>query len=190
MDFIGSKDYWNEKYTNRSDNPLNPEASLVENISCFKNGSVLDIACGDGRNTLFLLKNKFKVLGIDYSGIALNRLKLFADKKNYFVDTKQIDLSIANALEDIGIFDNILINHYKLSGEQLADIKNHISDGGILFICGFGYKHVVDSKIKKEDLIQTADFVEVKKSFVLIKYAESQDDRGFFVTYIFRKKRS
>jgi len=190
VDFIGSKDYWDEKYTNRSDSPLNPEVSLVENISCFKIGSVLDIACGDGRNALFLLENKFKVLGVDYSGIALNRLKLFAEKNHYLVDTKQIDLSIANALEDIGIFDNILINHYKLSAEQLADIKNHISDDGVLFICGFGYKHVVDSKIKKEDLIQTADFVEVEKAFELIKYAESQDDRGFFVTYIFRKKKS
>lgn len=92
--------------------------------------------------------------------------------------------------KDIGIFDNILINHYKLSKEQLADIENHITDEGILFICSFGYKHKVDHKVKKEDLIQKTDFQDIKKSFQLIKYIENQDNRGFFVTYIFRKKKT
>ena len=106
------------------------------------------------------------------------------------INTKQIDLSIANSLKDIGIFDNILINHYRLSKEQLADIENYITDDGILFICGFGYKHKVDSKIKKEDLIQSTDFEGINKSFELIEYIENQEDRGFFITYIFRKRKS
>lgn len=56
------------------------------------------------------------------------------------------------------------------------------------FICGFGYKHKVDSKIRKEDLIQPTDFEEIKKSFELIRYIENQDNRRFVVTYIFRKR--
>lgn len=50
----------------------------------------------------------------------------------YILNTKQIDLSMANAL------NNILINHYRLSKGQLADIENHIANEGILFISGFG----------------------------------------------------
>lgn len=189
MEFIGNKNYWDEKYINREDKPLSPEKSLVEYVNYFKNGSVLDIACGDGRNTLFLLEKGFAVTGIDFSNPALVRLKMFADQKNYIVDTKQIDLSLSNSLKDIGIFDNIVINHYKLSEEQLADIKDLLSDDGILFICGFGSKHTVDAKIRKEDLIQPTDFEEVQKAFELIKYAENKDDRGCFVTYIFRKRK-
>jgi len=187
MEFIGNKNYWDEKYASRGDQPLSPEKSLVENAEYLKNGSVLDIACGDGRNTLFLLEKGFTVTGVDFCDQALARLKMFADQKNYIVDTKQVDLSLANSLEDIGIFDNIIINHYKLREEQLANLKNHLSDGGILFVCGFGSKHTVDAKVRKEDLIQTTDFDEVQKAFELIKYAEDQDDRGYFVTYIFRK---
>jgi hypothetical protein len=56
-----------------------------------------------------------------------------------------------------------------------------------LFICGFGHKHKVDCKIREEDLIQPSDFEDLKKSFDLIKYVENEDERGFFVTYIFRK---
>lgn len=188
MNYIGDKDYWDRKYAERSDVPLNPEQSLVKNISCFKKGTVLDVACGDGRNSLFLLENKFQVTGIDYSDTALERLKMFAGRKQYSVDTEQIDLSNPNALNHIGIFDNVLINHYRLSKPQLADLKNHVTDSGILFFCGFGSKHIPDAKIRKEDLIQPSDFDEVKESFDLILSHENQDDRGFFVTYIFRKK--
>jgi tellurite methyltransferase len=188
MEFIGNKDYWDKKYASRSDTPLSPEQSLVENISYFKCGTVLDIACGDGRNSLFLLENNFSVTGIDYSETALERLRMFADRRSSSVTAKQIDLSLPDSLKDIGIYDNIVMNHYRLNKEQLADLKNHISEDGILFVCGFGHKHPVDAKIKKEDLIQPTDFDEVKQCFELIQYQENQDDRGFFVTYLFRRK--
>ncbi len=188
MEYMGNREYWDNKFANRSGNPLNPEKSVTENITYFKKGSVLDIACGDGRNTLFLLENGFEVTGVDFSSKALDRLKTFAKRNNYLVNTKQVDLSISNSLKDIGIFDNILINHYRLSKEQLGDLENHITDNGILFVCGFGHKHKVDSKIRKEDLIQPADFENLKKSFELIENIENEDDRGFLVTYIFCKK--
>ncbi len=188
MEYMGNKEYWNEKFANRNDNPLSPEKSVVENIDYFKKGTVLDVACGDGRNSLFLLEKGFKVTGIDFSSKALERLNMFAKRNNYLVKTMKVDLSMPNSLNNIETFDNILINHYRLHKNQFKDIKNHITDRGILFICGFGYKHEVDSKIKKEDLIQPTDFEDLKESFDLIKYIETPDDRGFFVTYIFRKR--
>lgn len=187
MYYIGNEEYWNKKFSNRSDILLSPEKSIVENIGCFKKGSVLDIACGDGRNALFLAEKGFEVTGVDFSTKALDRLQMFAKRNNYVVNTRQIDLSIMNSLNNIGIFDNILINHYRLSKWQLADIENHIVDDGILFICGFGEKHKISSKIRREDLIQSTDFEDIYKSFELIKYIENKDDRGVFNTYIFHK---
>lgn len=187
MKYMGNKKYWDEKFDTRSDTPLSPEKSLVENEDCLKKGSVLDIACGDGRNTLFLLKKGFTVTGVDFSNKALERLKMFAERNSYLVNTVQLDLSMPDSLNNIGIFDNILINHYRLNREQLKNIKDHLTDEGILFVCGFVHKHKVDSKIRKDDLIQPTDFEDILKSFELIKYVENQDDRGFFVTYIFKK---
>jgi tellurite methyltransferase len=190
MDYMGNKQYWDDKFANRDGKPLSPEKSVVENIGYFKVGSILDIACGDGRNTLFFIEKGFKVTGVDFSRKALERLNFFAVRDNYLVNTELIDLSISNSLKDIGIFDNILINHYRLNKEQIADIENHITDDGVLFISGFGDKHNVDSKIKRGDLIQSTDFEGINNSFELIEYIENQDNRGFFVTYIFRKKKS
>lgn len=185
MEYMGNKEYWDEKFLNRSDMPLSPEKSVVDNVKYFKMGTVLDIACGDGRNTLFLIKNGFNVTGVDFSSNALARLEMFAKRNDYLVNTEQIDLSITNSLKDIGIFDNILISHYRLSKDQLADIKNHITDNGILFICGFGPSQKIGSKIRNEDLIHPTDFEDITKSFELINYIEDEDERGVFVTYIF-----
>lgn len=190
MEYMGNEEYWDEKFANRSDNPLSPEKSIVDNIEYFKKETVLDIACGDGRNALFLLEKGFRVTGLDFSIKALERLNMFAKRNSYLVNTMQIDLTMPNSLNDIGIYDNILINHYRLNKQQLKDIESHITDGGILFVCGFGYKHKVDSKIRKEDLIQPTDFEDIAKFFELIEYTENQDDRGFFVTYIFRKRKN
>ena len=115
---------------------------------------------------------------------------MFAKRDNYFVNTKKIDLNETNSLKNIGMFDNIIINHYRLNKKQFVDIENQITDGGILFVCGFGHKHQVDSKIRKQDLIQQDDFEYIYKSFELLRYVENQDDIGFFVTYIFRKIKS
>lgn len=32
MDYMGDKEYWDNKFEQRSDKPLNPEKSLMENI--------------------------------------------------------------------------------------------------------------------------------------------------------------
>ena len=190
MEYMGNEKYWDDKFSSRGDNLLCPEKSIVQNLEYLKRGSVLDIACGDGRNSLYLLKNGFEVTGVDFSNKAVERLRLFAKQNNYFVNTKQIDLNEPNTLKKIGTFDNIIINHYRLNKNQFLDIENQITNEGILFVCGFGHKHQVDSKIRKQDLIQQDDFEDIYKSFELIRYFENQDDIGFFVTYIFRKIKS
>jgi tellurite methyltransferase len=190
MEYMGSREYWDGKFAGRGDQPLGPEKALVENIGCFKSGSVLDLACGDGRNALFLLENGFTVTGVDFSGKALGRLNAFAGRKGYSVDTRQADLSLPGSMNDIGMFDNVLVNHYRLGKEQLEGIENRITPGGIFFVCGFGHRHTPDSKVREEDLIQPDDFNGIKKSFDLVRYIEEEDERGFFVTYIFLKNES
>lgn len=185
---MGNKEFWDMKFKERSNNPLNPEKTLVDNIGYFKKGSVLDIACGDGRNSLFLSSQGFKVTGVDFSNEALKRLKSFADRKNYDIQTCQIDLSHPTALRRIGKFDNVLINHYRLNSDQVSELVHHIKQNGILFICGFGHKHKSDERIRENDLIRKKDFEELNKYFELMKYLESKDNRGFFVTYIYRRK--
>ncbi len=122
MEYMGNKEYWDKKFVNRKDNPLSPEKSLIDNIIYFKKGTVLDIACGDGRNTLFLLEKDFSVTEIDCSSKALERLSMFAKRKGYLVNTMQMDLGVPDCLYDVGVFDNIVINHYRFSKHLLDNL--------------------------------------------------------------------
>lgn len=187
MEYMGNEKFWDEKFSSRRDNPLKPESIVIENVKYFKGGTVLDVACGDGRNTLFFLEKGFGVKGVDFSAKALMRLEKFAERYNYDVATEQIDLSKEDAFENLGIYDNILINHFRLSKKLMGKLEEHLSDNGIVLISGFGHKHKPDLKIRYEDLIQPSDFEPLKEAFELIHHEENEDERGVFVTYIFRK---
>lgn len=188
MEYMGDNKFWNEKFLNRGKEILPPESMLVKNIEKFKKGTVLDIACGDGRNTLFLLRENFYVTAIDFSDIALERLNNFCASNQYLVKTEKIDLSRVHHLQGIETFDNIIINHYKLRQDILENIHKIINQDGILFINGFGHKHKPNNRIGKEDLIYPTDFEKIKIWFDMIEYIETTDERGFFSTYIFRRR--
>ncbi|HEX3021838.1 MAG TPA: methyltransferase [Lachnospiraceae bacterium] len=190
MEYMGNKEYWDKKFAARGNQLMNPESVLVENIQYLKRGTLLDIACGDGRNTMYLLEQGFQVTGVDFSREALDRLSYFARMKNYKVDTMQIDLSKEDAFSTLGTYDSIIINHYRLGAEKLMQLEHHLTEGGVLFISGFGHKHHVDSKIRSEDLIMPDDFAVIEESFELLKYSEIDNEIGFLVTYLYKKNRN
>ncbi len=186
MEYMGNMEYWDKKFAERGSSPLSPEKSLVQNIGLFKKGTVLDLASGDGRNALFLSAQGFHVTAVDFSEEALCRLTQFAAQAKADITTMQMDLSLPNVLNSLGVYDNIVINHYRLDKTQLFELSRHLSRDGVLFACGFGHKHTPNQKIRQEDLIQPEDFEEIKAVLQKIQYEEEQDERGFFVTYLFR----
>lgn len=187
MEYIGNVDYWNSKFKSRGKNLLEPDRELVSHINLLSRGSVLDLACGDGRNSLYLLQNGFKLTGVDFSTEALDRLKHFAKQNSFDISTLQADLNQKNALDLLGCFDNIIINHYKLADHQLKSISKRLNIGGVLFLTGFGHKHKIDEKITVNDLIVERDLKYLNKELKLIHYNEYEDERGFFVTYVYKK---
>lgn len=187
MEYMGNDAYWNEKFQSRGEFCLQADKRLVENIDLLKTGRVLDVACGDGRNALYLLKSGFQVMGIDFSAVGLERLRNFAKGQNLSVRTQQVDLSQSQALEGLGEFDNVVVNHYRLKEDLLAELKNYVTKDGIVLISGFGENHITDDRIKASDLIRKSDFAILETDFEQVKVTESMEENGFIVTYIFKR---
>ncbi len=83
-----SKTYWNRYYNSRKNNkkPSNFAKFVLKNY-LKKNSIVLDVASGDGRDAIFLADKAKKVIGIDFSEIAIKKNKFLAKtlgKKNVY----------------------------------------------------------------------------------------------------------
>ena len=74
--YARDREYWNNYYSGTNDIISRP-SSFAESILCEldKNGHILDIGCGNRRDSLYFLANGLKVTGIDASDIAIEKLR-------------------------------------------------------------------------------------------------------------------
>lgn len=68
------KEKWDNRYKNTPAN-LIPSTLLTDYVSLAKRGSALDIACGSGRNSIYLSKMGFRVDAVDISSVAIANLR-------------------------------------------------------------------------------------------------------------------
>ncbi|MBB6215207.1 2-polyprenyl-3-methyl-5-hydroxy-6-metoxy-1,4-benzoquinol methylase [Anaerosolibacter carboniphilus] len=178
---------WNDFFRQRDLRLIEPEAFLVNNVHLLQTGSVLDIACGDGRNAIFLATNGFQVKGIDFSSEALERMRYFAEKEGTYVEGKEIDLRNAQLLKALDRFDNIIINHYKPTKDVLNLLPMLLNEKGILLICTFNYLQNVEKGYPREFCLEKEELVDRYPELVLLRHESFTDARGYFDGYIFQK---
>ncbi len=90
------KVHWDKYYTKNS-NPFGPSdfaLSTIKNLK--KNSTLIDIGCGNGRDSLFFSKRRIKTVGIDQSEIAIKNLKSFENKYLNFETLNIFDLKNKN----------------------------------------------------------------------------------------------
>jgi 2-polyprenyl-3-methyl-5-hydroxy-6-metoxy-1,4-benzoquinol methylase len=90
-------------------------------------GEALDIACGKGRNTLFLAEQGFHVVGMDISPAALGEARRRAGEANLNIDWRQVDLEKTQL--PAHAFD-LIINFNYLQRSLIASMKAALKSGG------------------------------------------------------------
>ena len=98
-------------------------------------GTVLDIACGMGRNTIYLAEQGFAVTAVDISPVALELLEQQAKQRQLQIKTEQLDLENAATLPT-GPFD-VLLNFFYLHRPLLAQELSRVRPGGIAVVRTF-----------------------------------------------------
>ncbi len=92
-------------------------------------GRALDLACGKGRNALFLAERGFDVVAIDISPIALEEGRRRAEERNLAVVWQQADLERIQL--DENAYD-LVVNFNYLQRSLIPQIKAALRIGGYL----------------------------------------------------------
>jgi len=101
---------------------------LKEAIKYSTVGIALDIACGAGKNSIYLAENDFEVESLDISKVALDVLKDYNYKN---ITTILTDLDGFTPSEDKY---NLIVMTNFLDRDMIPRLVNGLTSGGILFI--------------------------------------------------------
>jgi SAM-dependent methyltransferase len=91
----------------------------------------LDLACGDGRNALFLAQLGFDVVAVDVSDVAINALRKAAVNRGLAVDARRVDLEDEALPGDR--YDVIVQINY-LQRDLFGSLARALTSGGILIV--------------------------------------------------------
>lgn len=159
MKYMGDSHWWNKRFKDRELNIMSHEKCLEEDIKYFpKKGKILDVACGDGRNSIYLARLGYSVLAIDFSEEAITRLNYFSKKENLDIQTKLADLSTNVVFDNLDKYVAIIINHYRLNPQLYNSLMSHIDVDGILWVNGFREIPSDNPNITESDILLEDDF--------------------------------
>jgi tellurite methyltransferase len=120
---------WEGYYSDAPNLPLEPEALLVQIAEMLPPGRALDLACGAGRNAIYLARLGWRVMAVDSSAAAIARLTERAE--GLPIETRVADLERGEfAIEPLG-YDLICDVHY-LQRSLFPQIREGVRPGGMV----------------------------------------------------------
>lgn len=126
----GDRSRWEARYGQMPDGASEPpSAVLARHAPRTANGRALDVACGSGRNALYLARRGWRVDAIDVAHAGLMRLRAAAVREGLRVHPVQADLerfALPHAHYDL------VVNVRYLQRSLLAPIAAAIVPGGLL----------------------------------------------------------
>jgi 2-polyprenyl-3-methyl-5-hydroxy-6-metoxy-1,4-benzoquinol methylase len=127
------RDKWDARYRDGAyEGRTHPTALLVEWLPRLPRGRALDVACGAGRNALFLAANGFAVSAVDISRVALERGERAAEERGLSVEWLYGDFDdyVESALPE-GNFDLIVWVRY-VHRTLLPHLTARLNPNGVL----------------------------------------------------------
>lgn len=162
---------------------------LVRHFSHLLPGTVLDVACGQGRNSLWLCRQGFRVTGIDISDEGLRQADQSARSQNLPLEVHRIDLEdetteLPSILQP---FDNIIIINYKPTPEIFRQLPLCLHTGGLLLFCTFNIDHHKNTGFPKKFCIHSQEMLPPPAGLELVFGPIEDSDNGHREIYLFRR---
>lgn len=115
-----------------------PNRFVEEVAQGLVSGRALDLACGEGRNAIWLARGGWLVTGIDYSKVAIDKAARLANAAGVEIDWRCEDVVTFEAPD--ASYDLVLLSYLHLPADQMAAViasgRRALAVGGTLCVVG------------------------------------------------------
>jgi SAM-dependent methyltransferase len=128
---------WEERYRCRErpaeDFAVAPVPLLAETAKHLPPGRALDLACGTGRNALWLAQHGWSVTAVDGAPTAIESMRRRASEASLTLDARVADLERGEYRIEPSAWDLICICYY-LQRDLFETAKQGLAPGGVLIV--------------------------------------------------------
>ena len=163
----------------------------MQHYNRLNSGSVLDLASGDGRHSLFLASIGFSVTATDISPIALSRLNHFSSLQDSHIRTVQMDFD--DEFSPLGPdafekkFDNLIIFFFKPPDHLWKVIPDLLKPGGKIILCSFNLQQHDNKGFSRRFCLEPGELTAVHPQLEVESYQSFEDKGRCLDAYVFRK---
>ncbi|MHB1552472.1 MAG: class I SAM-dependent methyltransferase [Acidimicrobiales bacterium] len=169
---------WDRKYA--GDELLwraEPNIFLVKETADLDPGTVIDVACGEGRNAVWLAERGWTATGVDFSGVALGKARRLAAARG--VDVEWIEADVRTWVP-AGSFDLVVLMYVQLPAAERRSVyrafAGAVAPDGHLLVVGHDTENLSSGIGGPQDpdvLFSAADVVEdIEGSGLLVEHAQ------------------
>ena len=137
---------WDERYAREGLLwTAEPNRFLVAEVADLPPKVALDLACGEGRNAVWLAEQGWTVTGVDFSNVGLDKGRQLAQARNVDV---AFDLADATVYTRPDAFDLVVVMYLQLPaperGLAFANAAAAVRSGGTILIVGHDNTNIAD----------------------------------------------
>jgi SAM-dependent methyltransferase len=154
-----------------------PNRFVEEQLAPLPPGRALDLACGEGRNAIWLASRGWKVTAVDFAGVAIEKGRRLAAAEGV-----EVDWVVADATRwrpDGDGFDVVLIAYLQLPGADreraLAGAAAAVAPGGTFLLVAHDRRNIADGYGGPQDpsvLYRADDVVAALDGFAVVSVGE------------------
>ncbi|HKY24405.1 MAG TPA: class I SAM-dependent methyltransferase [Gaiella sp.] len=134
-----AREDWNARYAQKELIwTAEPNRLFAAEVEGLEPGRALDVACGEGRNAVWLSERGWEVTGVDFSDVALAKAAQLAESRGVEVDWVRSD--VLEREPEPGGFELVAVLYLQLPAEELARAvrlaAGAVAPGGTLLVLG------------------------------------------------------
>ena len=168
---------WERRYGKRGAEPVASASDFLRrHLDRLPRGRALDVACGDGRNALFLAQHGFRVDAIDIARAGLQRIQAIARREGFHVHAVQADL------EEFPLARNhydVVLNTCYLQRLLWPGLKSALRPAGIMVFETFLIdQREIGHPRNPAFLLERGELRDAFRDFDILQYEEGRFELG------------